>query len=153
MGNPALHIRFRTMLEEDLEQVMLVELAAYRYPWSHKNFLDCISAGYTCLLLLADDVLVGYGVMSSGAGEAHIQNLCVEPRHQGQGYGRRILEHLLNLAVVQQVDTVFLEVRASNRAALALYDSMGFNEIGLRRGYYPLGKKREDALIFALGLV
>jgi len=88
------------------------------------------------------------------AGEAHILNVCVEPGSQGQGLGRRLLEYLLALASVGRVDTVLLEVRPSNDPARALYDALGFNEIGRRRAYYPAqGSTREDALVLAKALM
>ena len=72
---------------------------------------------------------------------------------QGQGLGRRLLQHLIAEAGRKEADTMFLEVRASNRAASSLYDSAGFNEVGQRRGYYPAeGGAREDALVLALSL-
>ena len=145
--------QFRAMLEADLTPVMAIEGAAYSHPWSPGIFRDCINAGYTCMLMLLDDVAIGHAVMSTAVGEAHILNICVHPDYQGRGLGRRFLEHLLNVAVQKSADTAFLEVRASNKSALSLYDSIGFNEIGVRPGYYPCNDGREDAIIFALNLV
>jgi ribosomal-protein-alanine N-acetyltransferase len=71
---------------------------------------------------------------------------------RGQGLARRLLQRLINQAREREADTAFLEVRASNRVALGLYESLGFNEIGLRRGYYPADKGREDAILLAKAL-
>ena len=91
--------------------------------------------------------------MSFGAGEAHILNLCVSPVDQHKGLGRRLLRHLLEVAGERRTETVFLEVRASNKFANSLYQSEGFNEIGRRNGYYPAENRREDALVFAKSLL
>jgi ribosomal-protein-alanine N-acetyltransferase len=87
--------------------------------------------------------------MSVAVGEAHILNLCVAPAWQGEGLGRRLLERLLGVARQHHADTAYLEVRMSNDKAIALYESVGFREIGRRRGYYPHQVGREDALVYA----
>ncbi len=86
-------------------------------------------------------------------GEAHILNLCIAPDRQRQGLGRRLLERLLRVARDHRADTVYLEVRASNRIARTLYESSGFAEVGVRRDYYPGHKRREDAIIYAKPLL
>ncbi len=140
---------FRPMALADLDAVMVLERAAYPYPWTLGIFKDCLRAGYDCWVMERDGQLLGYTILSVAAGEAHLLNLCVAPAHQGRGLGRRLLEKTLQLARWHQVDTVFLEVRVSNEAARALYETAGFNEIGLRPGYYPAGDGREDAIVMA----
>lgn len=144
--------KLRPMTESDLPAVMEVEMRAYPFPWTRAIFHDCLRVGYCCWLMELQDQLVGYGVMSVAAGEAHVLNLCTDPDYQGQGLGRRMLKRLLALAAHHQADTVFLEVRRSNQAAQALYLGEGFNEIGLRRRYYPADQGREDAVVMALSL-
>ena len=80
-------------------------------------------------------------------------NLCIHPEQQGAGLGRELLSHLLAQAAAGKVRSVFLEVRASNAAAIALYDTTGFNEIGRRRNYYPIDVGREDAIVMAKELL
>ena len=147
LKNPLL--RLRTMEQEDLEHVMDVEELCYSHPWTHAIFSDCLRVGYCCWVMELDGDIIGYGVMSVAAGEAHILNICILPEFQGRGLGRKILARLLLLAKEHNVDTVFLEVRISNRIAQVLYESEGFNEIGQRNGYYPAENGREDALVFA----
>ncbi len=149
--NPMLHLR--TMQPEDIETVMQVEVRAYTHPWTKGIFRDCLRAGYCCWVMELENLIIGHGVMSIAAGEAHILNLCVDPEFQGRGLGRKILQRLVYLAKEHQVQTLFLEVRCSNQIAQTLYESEGFNEIGYRRGYYPGDDKREDALVFARELV
>ena len=99
-----------------------------------------------------EDKLIAYAVMSIAVQECHILNICVDPDLQGHGIGRRFLQELLIIAKARKADTVFLEVRPSNVAALSLYFSEGFNEIGTRRDYYPASVGREDAVILAKSL-
>ena len=97
--------------------------------------------------------MVGYGILTIGAGESHVLNVCVSPQYQGKGYGRVIFNQLIAEARRFKVETMFLEVRPSNPKAIRLYRSMGFNEIGTRRGYYPAKNGREDAVVMALAVV
>ena len=144
---------FRAMRGEDLEAVARIEVSAYPYPWSLAIFRDCLAAGYACWVLARPTGLVGYGVLSVAAGEAHLLNLCVAPAQQGRGHGRRVLARMLDLARWHRCERVFLEVRPSNPNAIALYDSAGFNEIGRRPNYYPAARGREDALVMAIELL
>ena len=142
------------MTEEDLPAVMVVELRGYPHPWSEGIFRDCLSSrNYSCWVWELEGELLGHGVMSVAAGEAHILNLCTDPGRQGQGLGRRMLSHLLHLARRRNADVSLLEVRPSNRTAVILYESMGFNEVGRRPDYYPSEGGREDALLMARTLV
>ena len=153
------------MHEADLPAVLTVENAAYPYPWTEGIFRDCLRVGYHCLVAepVARNVprlapgdhrpLVGHAVMSAAVGECHLLNLCVHPDWQGRGLGRRILLRLFAIGRANNADTAFLEVRASNRRAIALYESEGFCEVGLRRGYYPAGERREDAVVMARPLL
>ncbi|MCB1761308.1 MAG: ribosomal protein S18-alanine N-acetyltransferase [Gammaproteobacteria bacterium] len=145
-------LRLLPMQQDDLAEVVGLELRCYPFPWSEGIFRDCLDVGYNCWIYRQRQRLVGYGVMSVAAGEAHILNICIDPDLRGRGLARRMLERLLNLARQHRADSVFLEVRASNTAAQRLYTGLGFNEIGLRRGYYPAQNGREDAILLALSL-
>lgn len=144
---------FRAMRASDLEAISRIELSAYPHPWTFGIFRDCMASGYECWVLERSGELIGYGVLSVAAGEAHILNICVAPAEQGRGLGRRILARLLDLARWHHAMRVFLEVRPSNTAAIALYDSSGFNEIGRRPNYYPGKRGREDAMVMAIELL
>jgi ribosomal-protein-alanine N-acetyltransferase len=96
--------------------------------------------------------LIGYGVMSVGAGEAHILNLCIDEGFRCQGIGRRMLEYLLDKGAAAGMSEAFLEVRPSNTAAIRLYLSLGFDQVGMRRGYYQAVGGREDAAVLKLAL-
>jgi ribosomal-protein-alanine N-acetyltransferase len=137
----------REMCQTDLATVAGIERSAYEFPWSPGIFRDCLLAGYTSLVLEQGGVVIGYGIMSVAAGEAHLLNLALAQSARGQGYGRRLLTHLLDLAQGAGVEGLYLEVRPSNRAALALYDSAGFETIGRRRAYYRAVGGAEDAVV------
>lgn len=145
-------LRIRPLREGDIDAIMTVEHRCYDHPWTAGIFRDSLRVGYVCWGYFLDLRLVGYGVMSVAAGEAHVLNICTDPEMRGQGLARRLMQRLINQAREREADTVFLEVRASNRIALGLYESLGFNEIGLRRGYYPADKGREDAILLAKAL-
>lgn len=144
--------RLRALHARDLPALMQIENTAYEFPWTQGIFRDCLAAGYECWVLEDGDELLGYGVLSAAAGEAHILNVCVAPARQGCGLGRMLLRRLLDLARWHHVGQVFLEVRPSNPNAIALYLSEGFREIGRRKGYYPARVGREDAIVMGIAL-
>lgn len=145
-------VRLRPMCVDDLPTIRAIERAAYDFPWTESIFRNCMRARYACVSAEADACVLAYAVMSMAAGEAHVLNLCVRPQSQGRGQGRRLLEHLIETAFENAVDTMFLEVRPSNPVALALYQNAGFNQIGVRQDYYPTHQGREDALVLARAL-
>ncbi len=143
----------RAMRDADIGAVMAIETRAYPFPWTDGIFRDCINACYPSWLLIEDGVIIGYGVISVAAREAHILNICIDPDVQSQGHGRRLLRALVRLARTQQAERIFLEVRPSNPRAIALYFDEGFNEIGRRPRYYPAHSGREDAIVMAMELL
>ena len=136
-----------------LPQLLEVEARAHEFPWSEAMFRDCLLHGYACWTMLDEaGTVLGYAIFSMAAGECQILNLCVDPQHQRQGIARALLDHLLMMARAARINPVLLEVRVSNTAARALYRSAGFQQIGLRKQYYPAREGREDALVLALEL-
>lgn len=142
-----LHIR--PMGEQDLTAILAIETRAYDFPWSRIIFRDCLRVGYCCWVLEMDGVIEGYCVMSVGAGECHILNLCIHPESQGKGLGRHLLGFMLDVAREHKAGSAFLEVRPSNESAKHLYHTTGFDDVGMRRSYYPARFGREDAIIMA----
>lgn len=145
--------QMRPMRQVDIEAVAEIERLAYEFSWTPGVFRDCLRAGHQCWVLESRAGLIGYGVLSCAAGEAHLLNLCIARPHQGHGHGRHLLRRLIDLARWHMVDRVFLEVRPSNPQAIALYDSEGFNEIAKRPNYYPAANGREDAIVMAMELL
>lgn len=145
-------IQVRAMRNEDLSRVGELENASYDFPWSQGVFADCLRAGHPCWVLCVDALVAGYGIVSTGADEAHILNICIAPDYRGQGLGRHLLRRLLDIARWNGAERVFLEVRPSNPLAKSLYESLGFKEIGRRPRYYPAKNGREDAIVMVLEL-
>lgn len=137
----------RIMRQFDVAAVTAIECATYEFPWSAGIFRDCLLADYTNVVLDRDGEVVGYGVMSVAAGEAHLLNLCVVEEIRRQGIGRQLLDYLLTRARTFRAERMFLEVRPSNGSALKLYDAMGFDVLGVRQGYYKAHGGKEDAVV------
>ena len=142
----------RDMQDSDLPVVMRIERVAYEFPWTEGILRDCFRFGHICKVYESHAGIVGYGIISLGAGECHFLNICIDPSQQRCGHGARLVTELLQIARQARATCALLEVRASNIAAFRLYDKMGFNEIGVRKDYYPARAGREDALVLALEL-
>jgi [ribosomal protein S18]-alanine N-acetyltransferase len=143
-----------------LAEVERVENSAYKHPWSVGNFNDSLNAGYQAQLLTAGEspntALLGYFVAMKGVDETHLLNLTVAPEYQRLGWARVMLDALAVWSRGQNAQWLWLEVRASNAHAKAVYLHCGFREVGLRKGYYPAGgsllNPREDAIVMSLKL-
>lgn len=150
--NPSLvdqaELELRPMRKSDLRTVCAIEESAYEFPWEPYTFKECLGV-YCCWVGEKAGQVVAYGIVTVGAGESHVLNVCVSPAMHGRGYGRRMMEKLMQAAKQKQAEMMILEVRPSNTRAVNLYRDLGFNEIGTRKGYYPARNGREDALVMA----
>ena len=144
--------QFRLMIEDDLDNIIAIEESVYPFPWTRGIFHDCLNVGYLCWLLEVDEKIVAYAVMSFAVGEAHLLTIVVAKDEQGKGYGKKMLNEMIQRASYDNANTMYLEVRTTNKTAIQLYHQRGFNELGIRKNYYPSENGREDALIFALDL-
>lgn len=142
----------RRMTLADLDAVMAIEARCYSFPWTRGNFIDSLAAGYHAQVLQEHEELIGYLVAMAGVGEMHLLNITVAPHAQRRGLARRMLDALQQHCLQTQLPLLWLEVRASNHRARALYARRGFEEIGLRRNYYPASGGREDAIVMRLPL-
>ena len=152
-----LEAQFEAMTPDWLEAVVRIEHSAYAHPWTQDNFMDSLSAGYQAQLLTAGEPpgagLLGYFVAMKGFEEVHLLNITVSPRHQRQGWARCLLDGLVLWSRGQRALWLWLEVRVGNVPARGLYDSYGFQAMGLRKNYYPAGQfVREDAVVMNLNL-
>lgn len=143
---------YRRMNARDLDALMAIENEIYPYPWTRGNFSDSLNAGYHCWVVECGGVIVGYSVVMIAAGDAHLLNLSIAAGWQRRGMGSALLRFVIKLARDYAAGKIFLEVRPSNTAARALYGGAGFAEIAVRRGYYPAGAGREDAVVMVLVL-
>lgn len=144
--------QIRPMHELDVPVVVAIERSAYQFPWSEGIFRDCLRVGYVCRLAEVHGDIAGYGIMSIGAGEAHILNVCVRDDYRGRGIARKLLQYLIDRARSAGMHEAYLEVRPSNVTAARLYHSMGFEQVGVRRGYYQATNGREDAVVLRRSL-
>ncbi len=140
------------MQADEVDAVLAVENRAYPFPWTRANFSDSLAAGYSAWTCRFDGALVGYAVMMLVLDEAHLLNLTVAPDWQRRGYGTLIMHHLFAVARTHGAKRMFLEVRPSNMPGQGLYRRLGFETVGRRRGYYPAGAGREDAVVMAADL-
>jgi len=140
----------RPLRSNDVPAALAIEQVAYDFPWTEGIFRDCVRVGYSCWLLEEDGLAVGYGILAPGVNEAHLLNVCIDPKAQGRGLGTRLLTRMLDLARWHHARSVFLEVRPSNRGAITLYKRFGFRVIGIRPDYYRCLEGREDAVVMSL---
>jgi ribosomal-protein-alanine N-acetyltransferase len=146
-------LKKRDLRVNDLIKVVEIEQAANRFPWSYKNFEDCLMAGHHAWAIVNEkDEIIGYTIIQVIVDELHLLNICIAPKFQGQGFGRALLNEVIELADEHSASVVLLEVRRSNHRAQQLYLQSGFNEISVRRGYYPAENGREDAILMAMDL-
>jgi [ribosomal protein S18]-alanine N-acetyltransferase len=142
----------RKMLLTDVDRVILIEREIFLFPWSPGNFSDSINTGYHCQILEQDNTLFGYGVMTIGADEAHILTIGIAAEWQSKGWGKALLNYFIQLAKQENAKSMILDVRVSNHGAANLYRQIGFEQIAIRKGYYPAMCEREDAIVMQLML-
>ena len=142
----------RAMTLADVDRVRNIEQVVQAYPWTQGNFTDALNHGYECRVDEQDDEIRAYAVLMPVLDEAELLNIAVAAGQQRKGLGRLVLREFLHTARQKNTRRVFLEVRPSNVAAIALYRSVGFAEIGIRRGYYQRDQGKEDALMMACDL-
>jgi len=136
----------------DVDAVLAIEQAVQAYPWTRGNFTDALSSGYWGFVEEVEGELLGFAVLMAGVGEAELLTIGVAAAHQRKGLGRAMLAAMLAAAKARGLARVFLEVRAGNLPAIALYRRVGYIEIGVRRGYYHNKQGSEDALVMACDL-
>ena len=150
---PHLLVQLRPMLEDDLATVVATEQAAYGHPWTLGNFRDALKAGYAAYRLDAGEQLVGYLVAMKVIDEVHLLNITVAPAFQRQGWAACLMQALSLWAKAQGAVCLWLEVRESNERALKLYKVFGFQQVGLRKDYYPASRTaRESAVVMSMPL-
>jgi len=148
-------VSWRPLREGDLESVAVLEAQIHLAPWTIGNFRDALAAGYAARVAERENRIVAYGVLMLAPGEAQILNLSVVPDARRKGLGRALLRQFVDDARWLNAAQIFLEVRASNAAAIALYETEGFAPVARRLGYYPgaaAEAPREDALVMRRAL-
>lgn len=137
---------------DDLPAALAIEQRSHDFPWTEKTLASNQGERYLNLRIDVDGVMAGFAITQKVLDEATLFNIAIDPAFQRRGLGRTLLTHLISELEQQDIFTLWLEVRASNARAIALYESLGFNEVTIRRNYYPAAEGREDAIIMALPL-
>jgi ribosomal-protein-alanine N-acetyltransferase len=147
-------ISIRPMTLEDLPTVLQIDRMSFPTPWSERSYRFELQENPAAQLLVADLVdehtesVIGYVGFWLIADEVHISTLAVHPDHRRQGVGEQLLLATLNYAIRSKADIATLEVRASNQAAIDLYQKHGFKIVGRRSKYYH--DNNEDALLMTM---
>ncbi len=150
-GNKSAHMNtISTLSTADLTKAWHIEKRAHAFPWSEQTLASNQGERYCNYQLSVDGEMAAFAITQVVLDEATLFNIAVDPAYQRRGLGRALLEHVIDEVEKLGVVTLWLEVRASNVAAIALYESVGFNEATIRRNYYPTADGREDAIIMAL---
>ena len=146
-NNNLLNASVIAMAVSDIPDVFTIECAAHTHPWSEKLFLSNFGKRYINHVLIIEDKIVGYFIASYVAGEVTLLNIAIAPEFQGKGLGQHLLSYLKQFSNKLEQHEIWLEVRASNQSAIAIYQKLDFVEVDVRPAYYPAENGREDAIV------
>ena len=157
-------LSFLPMTAADLDSVLAIESVSHIHPWTRGNFSDSLAAGHWAYCVrpqlanavkgsyLDPEILWAYCILFPAVDELHLLNITVSPKLQRLGIGIKMMHAIEGVAAQQSMPRIILEVRPTNESALKLYQSLGYEQIGLRKNYYPVDLAsglREDALVLA----
>jgi ribosomal-protein-alanine N-acetyltransferase len=159
-------LSFMPMQAADLDEVLAIESVSHIHPWTKGNFSDSLAAGHWAYCIrpqldqantssgsyLDPQVLWAYCILYPAVDELHLLNITVSPKLRKLGLGSRMMVAIEGVATQQNMPRIILEVRPSNESAFNLYQKLGYEQIGMRKNYYPAspeGGKREDAIVMA----
>ena len=160
----AAELSFLPMQLADLDEVLKIEAVSHIHPWTKGNFSDSLAAGHWAYCIrpqveqmvkggyLDPAILWAYCILFPAVDELHLLNITVSPHLRKLGLGQRMMAAIEGVAIQQRMPRIILEVRPTNTAALALYQKLGYEQIGVRKNYYPASPdsgSREDALVLA----
>ena len=164
MSEGSAELSFLPMQIADLDAVLEIESVSHLHPWTRGNFSDSLAAGHWayCIRPQIDQVIKGsyldpailwaYCILFPAVDELHLLNITVSPKLRKLGIGSRMMAAIEGVAAQQNIPRIILEVRPSNIAAVTLYQKLGYEQIGIRKNYYPADPQlglREDALVMA----
>ena len=157
-------LSFLPMTVADLDSVLAIESVSHIHPWTKGNFSDSLAAGHWAYCVrpqlsdavkgsfLDPEILWAYCILFPAVDELHLLNITVSPKLRRLGIGIKMMHAIEGVAAQQNMPRIILEVRPTNKSALQLYQSLGYEQIGLRKNYYPVditSGLREDALVLA----
>lgn len=149
------NLNIRPMVKEDLADVLQIELSSYITPWGRQHFLDELANPdlSSPLVVEAGKKIIAYAVLWFILDECHLANIAVSPDYRRMGVARYLMRQIIRMARERHSSRIMLEVRKSNKEAIALYESLHFVKTGVRRNYYHDGfVKTEDAILMDLDL-
>jgi ribosomal-protein-alanine N-acetyltransferase len=164
MSEGSAELSFLPMQIADLDAVLEIESVSHLHPWTRGNFSDSLAAGHWayCIRPQLDQAIKGsyldpailwaYCILFPAVDELHLLNITVSPKLRKLGLGSRMMAAIEGVAAQQDIPRIILEVRPSNIAAVSLYQKLGYEQIGIRKNYYPADPQlriREDALVMA----
>ncbi|AOT10129.1 ribosomal-protein-alanine N-acetyltransferase RimI [Pseudoalteromonas luteoviolacea] len=145
-----MYLRSEALAQFPIDQVMEIENACHSHPWSEKTLSSCIGGRYFNVCRDSEAGLIGYFIAERAGPDYTLMNICVHPHHQGKGIATELMHALIKQCVDEQAENLFLEVRASNQSAIALYDKVGLSVMGRRKNYYPTETGKEDAILMGM---
>ena len=135
----------------DLISILEIEQASQIIPWSMQSLQECYNEQYLNLKLTLNEEIIGFCISQQILDEATLFNIAIKPNFQGLGYGKHLLENLIQQLKQKKCKSIWLEVRESNIAAQTLYQKLGFKTVSIRKEYYrTLNNQRENAVIMVL---
>ena len=164
MSEGIAELSFLPMQTADLDAVLAIEVVSHLHPWTKGNFSDSLTAGHWayCIRPQVDQsikgsyldpaVLWAYCILFPAVDELHLINITVSPKLRKLGLASRMMAAIEGVAAQQNMPRIILEVRPSNIAAVTMYQKLGYEQIGIRKNYYPADPQlgsREDALVMA----
>ena len=164
MSEGVAELSFLPMQSADLDAVLEIESVSHLHPWTKGNFTDSLAAGHWAYCIrpqidqpikgsyLDASILWAYCILYPAVDELHLLNITVAPKLRKLGIATRMMAAIEGVANQQKMPRIILEVRPSNTAAVALYQKLGYEQIGTRKNYYPadpLAGTREDAIVMA----
>ncbi|MFC0118069.1 ribosomal protein S18-alanine N-acetyltransferase [Pseudoalteromonas xiamenensis] len=141
---------FKSVDESYLDALMNVELACHSFPWSRNTMKSCIGGRYFNLAVFDGETLIAFYVGEQAGPDYTLMDICVHPTWQRRGIAKQLLTHFIDTCTARDAENVFLEVRASNKNAIHLYEQAGFIEMGIRKNYYPTANGNEDAILMGM---
>ena len=141
-------VKFKPLEFKDLDQVMEIEKLSNLTPWSIGSFIDCINSSYQNIVILEEDLLIGFCISTVNFTESHLLNISIHPEFRSQGLGQKLLSKTEKELTKKGVSDIFLEVRNSNISAINFYKKNNYKKVGKRKNYYRLSDGREDGLIY-----
>jgi len=146
--------QFRPLQVEDVPAVYAIDKALEPFPWTEDIFYGCLRVGYPAVVMVdpTNTVIIGFALISFVGAQCDILNIAIRREQQRRGLGKKLLEHVLQMAVAGGAHSALLEVRESNAVAIHLYERYGFKQTACRKNYYEDPTGSENALIYTLDL-